>query len=351
MPIVLGIETSCDDTSLCLLQGQAGQWTEVPKILAFESYAQDLELRPFGGVVPEIASRYHVAKLSELLPIVFDKAKIKLSDVDLIAVTTRPGLIGPLLTGITTAKTLALWQEKPIIGIHHLQAHLEAIHLMAPHPYPYLGLLVSGGHSAYYLVSGPENFEMIGTTTDDAAGEAFDKGGKLLGLGYPAGKLIDELAAQGASDRFHFPIGLKTDKSCNLSFSGLKTSLRNFIEEHGQDFMAQKDQSAGQGLKDVCASYQHAIVSALALKLDNARNMVGRNLPIVVGGGVACNSGLRKKLKELGPQISFVPPQYCTDNGAMVAGLGLRLLSKATAFPDCLGLGPQSQVIVRGKGI
>lgn len=348
MITLLGIETSCDDTSLCLIRGEAGLWQRPPEILSFESYAQDRELRPFGGVVPELAARNHLRKLTELLPDIFSQAKLDIKQIDGIAVTIMPGLLGPLLTGVTLAKTLALWREIPIIGIHHLQAHLEAIHLETPISYPYLGLLASGGHSAYYLVQGPEDFTLLGTTTDDAAGEAFDKGGKLMGLGYPAGRTIDERATKANTQSFSFPVGLKTDPSPNLSFSGVKTALRTLIEKHPAIL------SDENKLNDLCSSYQKAIVDALMLKLHRACEKAGGNLPIVVGGGVACNSELRRRLlQEFSAQTSvhIVPPRFCTDNAAMIAGLGLRLWDKAKSFPDCLRLEPQSQVITRGQGV
>ena len=197
--IILGIETSCDDTSVCLLEISS----QGPRILALNSYNQDFLLSKWGGVVPELAARSHVKAIPPLMEVTFKEAKLQPHDVDEVAVTTHPGLVGSLLTGINLAKTFALIQEKPIIPVNHLFAHLEAIHLTEKVSYPYLGLLVSGGHSAFFWVTAADQMELLGSTLDDAAGEAFDKGGKLLGVGYPAGRVIDDLshAAPAASLR------------------------------------------------------------------------------------------------------------------------------------------------------
>ncbi|MBT5095199.1 MAG: tRNA (adenosine(37)-N6)-threonylcarbamoyltransferase complex transferase subunit TsaD [Halobacteriovoraceae bacterium] len=332
MPIILGIETSCDDTSVCLLKGQLDD-SERPEVLALSEFSQEEILKKWGGVVPEIAARNHMMKLSPLIEQVFEKAALAPDQIDAIAVTTNPGLLGPLLTGLNGAKTLALLTRKPIIPINHLYAHIEAIHLTEKLTYPYLGMVVSGGHSLFLLVNDPTEFNFLGGTLDDAAGEAFDKGGKLLGLGYPAGKIIDQLASTGNPKRYPFPIGLKNSKDCNLSFSGTKTSLRTFLEKN-PEFDREND------LADLCASYQESIVDSLALKLGFAKKP---GLPIVVGGGVAANSRLRAVLQQRFEDVHFVAPKFCTDNGAMIANYGLRLLPQAIPFPECL------EVDARGK--
>jgi N6-L-threonylcarbamoyladenine synthase len=339
--IILGIETSCDDTSIALISGNPDDFSQSPKILAHQSFSQELILKKWGGVVPEIAARNHLEKITPLLDSCFKEANLKMDKVDAIAVTTHPGLLGPLLTGINCAKTLALLYQRPIISVNHLYAHLEAVHLTTPVPYPYLGLLVSGGHSLYLKVKSPTDFEIIGNTIDDAAGEAFDKGGKLLGLGYPAGKIIDDLALKGDAKKYSFPISMLNSGDATLSFSGVKTSLRNFIDQHPEkDFL----------MEDVCASYQEAIVSALTLKLKKAIEISqSEQLPIVVGGGVACNSRLRSAiLAECDSHknnVYFVSPKYCTDNGAMIAHYGLRTLNEAIPFPDCLALDARGQFV------
>ncbi len=337
---VLGIETSCDDTSLCLLKGTAGSR---PEILAHTRFSQDTILREWGGVVPEIAARNHLAKLAPLISETFAKTDLKVEDVDLIGVTTHPGLLGPLLTGLNAAKTLALLYKKPIYCVNHLHAHLEAIHLSQEVTYPYLGLVVSGGHTLYMLVRGPNDFEPIGSTLDDAAGEAFDKGGKLLGLGYPAGIYIDQHAKNGNPKAFNFPIGIRDSKNSNFSFSGLKTSMRTYIEKSGLP--------TGQLLDDVCASYQDAIVRAIVLKsryaFAQAKELCGKNVRLVVGGGVACNSGLRAGLTAKYKDTLFVEPKYCTDNGAMIANLSFLNHDHAISFPECLSVDARGRYIER----
>ena len=335
--IILGIETSCDDTSFALLKGDPDNHLLAPTILSHQSFSQEMMLAKWGGVVPEIAARNHLEKITPLLDACFKQAQIKIEDVDLIAVTTHPGLLGPLLTGINCAKTLSLLYGLPIASVNHLYAHLEAIHLTNPLPYPYLGLLVSGGHSLYLKVTAPTEFEILGNTIDDAAGEAFDKGGKLLGLGYPAGKIIDDLAVAGDSKKYTFPISMLDSGDATLSFSGVKTSLRTFIENHpDRDFK----------MEDVCASYQYAIVEALSRKLKKAQDLgQAHNLPIVVGGGVACNSSLRQTLTKNYKDVHFVAPKFCTDNGAMIANYALRTYHHAIAFPESLKLDARGQFV------
>jgi len=342
--IILGIETSCDDTSIAILKGNPDQLNERPELLAHQSFSQEMLLAKWGGVVPEIAARNHLEKISPLLDSSLKLAAIKLSQVNLVAVTTHPGLLGPLLTGINCAKTIALLQALPIASVNHLYAHLEAIHLTTTVEYPYLGLLVSGGHSMYLLVSGPTEFEMIGNTIDDAAGEAFDKGGKLLGLGYPAGKIIDDKAKFGDFKKYQFPISMLNSGDATLSFSGVKTALRNFVEANPEQNFK---------MEDVCASYQYAIVEALSRKcrvaLDMVFSRVGRDLPIVVGGGVACNSSLRETLTRNFENVHFVSPKYCTDNGAMIANYALRTFHEALPFPECLKLDARNQYVSKSQ--
>ena len=340
--IILALETSCDDTSIAILEGHPHALNEKPVLLAHHSFSQEIILKRWGGVVPEIAARNHVLKITPLLDECFKEAQIYPKNLDLIAVTTHPGLLGPLLTGITAAKTLALLHQKPIASVNHLYAHLEAIHLTNNITYPYLGVLVSGGHSIFFLVASPSDFSILGTSLDDAAGEAFDKGGKLMGLGYPAGKIIDELSLKGDALKYHFPVSMLDSGNANLSFSGVKTALRNFIE---------KDEFKTANINDVCASYQHAIVTALFKKCRKALEISGfNNIPVVVGGGVACNSALRKTfLKEL-KNVYFVAPEFCTDNGAMIANYALRTFNEAIAFPTCLAIDARGQFLNKKKG-
>lgn len=341
--LVLGIETSCDETSIGIIQSRDGDF---PQVLSHRLYSQVDIHNEWGGVVPEIAARNHLAKLTPLLKKSFNDAQLATKEIDLIAVTTIPGLLGPLLTGLNAAKSLALLNETPIMPVNHLYAHLEAIHLTKNISYPYIGLLVSGGHSLFAQVNSPSDFKILGSTIDDAAGEAFDKGGKLMGMGYPAGRLIDDLAKQGDKFRFKFPIGLQSSKDSRMSFSGVKTSLRNFVEKNSEYIIRGEKDLTKQQLKDLCASYQHAIVSALSLKLGYAIEKSGlESPPIVVGGGVACNSALREILQQNYQNVHFVEPKYCTDNGVMIANYGLRTQAEATPFPDCLELDARGKFI------
>lgn len=349
--IILGIETSCDDTSISIIEGNT---KESPKVLFHNKFSQELLLKKWGGVVPEIAARNHMAKLTPLLEECFTQAKIDPKDIDGISVTTIPGLLGPLLTGLNAAKTISLITEKPIIAINHLFAHLEAIHLTENISYPYIGMLVSGGHTIFFQVNSSTDFKVLGGTIDDAAGEAFDKGGKLLGLGYPAGVIIDRYAKWGDENRFDFPIAMKNDPSPKMSFSGIKTAIRVFMEKHNDELIIpenelfEKDEKY-QFLFDVCASYQKAIVDTLILKLKKAQKISSNKYPIVVGGGVACNSYLRSKMLKTFKNTHFVKPEFCTDNGAMIANMGLRNFNQATPFPACLELDARGRYIDKGN--
>ncbi|MBD67006.1 MAG: tRNA (adenosine(37)-N6)-threonylcarbamoyltransferase complex transferase subunit TsaD [Halobacteriovoraceae bacterium] len=334
--LVLGIETSCDDTSVAII-GES--------ILSHVSFSQIECLKSWGGVVPEIAARNHLAKITPLLEEAKKQAGVSFKEISLLAVTSYPGLLGPLLTGINAAKTLSLIYQKPILPVNHLYAHLEAIHLTERISYPYLGVLLSGGHSLFVLAHSPGRFEILAGTIDDAAGEAFDKGGKLLGLGYPAGHIIDKLAQQGDAKRFEFPIGLKSSADARLSFSGTKTALRVFLEKN-KELSLEKD---SQDLKDICASYQKSIVDAVALKLKYALKELKQfninQCPIVVGGGVACNSHLRACLQQKFKNVYFVSPQFCTDNGAMIANYGKIYFEDQIPFPECLEIDAKNRFI------
>lgn len=336
--IVLGIETSCDDTSMAVIKGNPSDLLTPPKVLAKKIFSQDDFLREWGGVVPEIAARNHMEKLIPLYKEVMELANIKIKKIDLVGVTTLPGLLGPLLTGLGLAKTISLFHKTPIFPVNHLFAHLEAIHLTNRIPYPYLGLLVSGGHGIFFHVKNRDQFEIIGSTIDDAPGEAFDKGGRILGLGYPAGRLIDERAKKGNPLRYSFPIGLKDEKTPRMSFSGVKTSLRYFLEENPNLLKSEND------FNDLIASYQHAIVMALNLKLKRAIGIAGA-IPIVVGGGVAANSYLRKTLVNNFEQVHFVAPEFCTDNGTMIANFAFRHFDHQIQYPESLELDAKSRYL------
>ena len=339
--ITLGIETSCDDTSICILETEN---TKLPVIHAHLSFSQENILKDWGGVVPEIAARNHLAKISPLLERAFKDSDIQPNQIDQIGVTCFPGLLGPLLTGVNAAKTISLIHHVPINPVNHLFAHLEAIHLTNHISYPYLGLLFSGGHSLFALVKSPFEFNIIASTKDDAAGEAFDKGGKILGLPYPAGKFIDEIAKEGDLEKFSFPIGLKGSKDGKMSFSGLKTSLRNFVEKSN----VEKGNSNSQLMRDICASYQEAIVTAIKEKTKEVLSLLDiKEIPLVLGGGVACNSRLRKVLMDTFNNVNCVAPQFCTDNGAMIANYAARTYMNRIPYPQSLTLDAKSRVIKR----
>jgi N6-L-threonylcarbamoyladenine synthase len=327
--VILGLETSCDDTSVAILKKDGDKI----EILSHLSLNSEKVLALWGGVVPEIAAREHVKAIAPLVELALKEANLTLKDLQQIAVTTSPGLIGALLTGLHAAKTLAWLHELPITPVPHLWAHLEAVHLTHTVEYPYLGLLVSGGNTLIVKVDGANLIEVLGQTLDDAAGEAFDKAGKMMGLGYPAGRQIDELAQKGDENKYSFPISYLRDRPGKMSFSGLKTSMRVFLEKNPD-----------APLIDVCASYQKAIVTTLLEKVQEVRKLHNLGeLPIVVGGGVACNSGLRFAFQKKFPEVYFVEPKFCSDNAAMIAHWALRSPETSVSFPDCLSLDAKSR--------
>jgi N6-L-threonylcarbamoyladenine synthase len=338
--IILGIETSCDDTSVCLMEVTSSG----PKILSLNSYNQDFLLAKWGGVVPELAARSHVKAIPPLLEVSFKEAGISSSDITQVAVTTHPGLVGSLLTGINLAKTFALINQLPIIPVNHLYAHLEAIHLTEKVAYPYLGLLVSGGHTAFFWVTGPNTMDVLGNTLDDAAGEAFDKGGKLLGVGYPAGKIIDDLAKTGDPKKYSFPISYMRDRPGKMSYSGLKTALRVKLEK-------MTPEEIKTDLNDICAGYQEAIVQTLRIKaeeiIEKILNLKIKNFetPIVIGGGVACNSRLKAVMEQHFKNVHVVKPIFCTDNAGMVANWAARVPDLSVNYPECLSLDARNRFV------
>ena len=352
---ILGIETSCDDTSVAIIED-----CTPPKILSHLRFGQEEILKIWGGVVPEIAARNHLAKITPLLKQCLEESKIDQEDIKLISVTTHPGLLGPLLTGVNAAKALSLFTHIPILPANHLYAHLEAIHIDQQCSYPYLGLLISGGHSAFFWVESHEKFTVLGGTIDDACGEAFDKGGKILGLGYPAGHIIDKLARFGDKEKYEFPIGLKSSADTRLSFSGLKTALKVFCEQNSEvlpsrptQFESKEDSS--QIFYDVCASYQNAIVKALLLKMRYAIKKVKEeyhfqsSIQIVIGGGVACNSAIRETFQRKYPGTKLVHPKFCTDNGAMIANFGRLNSHQAIPYPACLELDAKGRFLNKAQ--
>lgn len=313
--LVLGIETSCDETAAAIVE-------DGRRVLADVVASQILVHAPYGGVVPEVASRQHVATIVPVIQRTVADAGIALADLDAIAVTCGPGLVGALLVGVETAKSLAFALGKPLIGVNHLAGHLAAIFLGddAPPPFPHLALLVSGGHTALIRVDEPGKTSLLGATRDDAAGEAFDKVGKLLGLGYPGGVAIDRLAATGNPRAVELPRALPSRDDLDFSFSGLKTAVATRLARTGVP--------EGAALADFCASFQAAVVDVLVRK--SRRALVREGLgALVVCGGVAANRGLRAGLAEAARADGFglfiPPPKRCTDNAAMIAAEGSAL--------------------------
>ncbi|HYO59942.1 tRNA (adenosine(37)-N6)-threonylcarbamoyltransferase complex transferase subunit TsaD [Archangium sp.] len=309
--LVLGIETSCDETAAALVEDGRRVLSDVV------STQVDIHRR-WGGVVPELASRNHVVQVMPVLHEALTRAGKTLDDVDLIAVTSGPGLIGALLVGVQVAKSLSLATGKPFVGANHLEGHLLAIRLLedAPEP-PFLGLVVSGGHTSLYEVQDYGRYRLVGSTRDDAAGEAYDKTARILGLPYPGGLPIDQLAQKGNPEAIRFPRALPGAENFDWSFSGLKTAVLHHVRKHGVP--------EGQALADLCASFQEAVADALSKKFVAAARRLGLER-LVVCGGVAANSRLRSLCQERAVDRHlnlYLPPvRLCTDNGAMIAVAG-----------------------------
>ena len=316
---VLAIETSCDDSAVAILNTSGEVCAELIS-------SQTVAHAPYGGVVPEIASRQHLSHIASLVQEALDKAKLQPTDVQAVAVTFAPGLIGSLLVGVHFAKGFAQGLSIPIIGIHHMEGHLMAGSGEDDFPKPpFITLIVSGGHSALYLCDGNFRFTTLGETRDDAAGEAFDKIGKILGLGYPAGPRIDALAQTGDAHRFTLPVALKANATLDYSFSGLKTAARLLIEEQRKE----TGEIDAQTLSDICACLQTVIVEALLSKaiLACQRHQINH---LVLGGGVSANTLLRSEAKKRGEANGIVvhlpPKAHCMDNAVMIARAALRRL-------------------------
>ncbi|MDI3542831.1 MAG: hypothetical protein PWP57_434 [Candidatus Atribacteria bacterium] len=312
---VLGIDTSCDDSCVAIINDEH-------KILSNVVSSQTEFHRHFGGIVPEVASRKHLEYLPSVLDQALKDAHLTLRDVDLVTVTQGPGLLGSLLLGMCLAKTIALVGDKPLLGVNHLEGHLFAIRLEYPEIQPpFVALIVSGGHTEIIAVEDWGKYYLLGSTRDDAAGEAYDKISKFLNLGYPGGPIIDHLSEGAQSNRFHFSAGLEDDGTLDFSFSGLKTAVVRCYSRLGEE--EKKDKEL---IRDLVASFQESAVRVLVNKTFRALEMKGFS-QIVVGGGVAANRHLRRKMKEEGEKrgvrVFFPSLSLCTDNGAMIAACGL----------------------------
>jgi N6-L-threonylcarbamoyladenine synthase len=336
---VLGIETSCDETAAAVVRGVApgpGQ------ILSNIVLSQMEEHAPYGGVVPEIAARAHIEALDTLIEQALDAAGVKLSDLDAIAATAGPGLIGGVMVGLTTAKALALASGRPLIAINHLEAHALTARMTDGVEFPFLLLLVSGGHCQLLGVEGVGKFRLYGTTIDDAVGEAFDKTAKLMGLPYPGGPAIERLAGSGNPKRFPLPRPMLGREGADFSFSGLKTAVRHVVREG--------DYKPGDE-PDLAAAFQAAVIASLRDRTKAAMGMFRRDFPAVplpalaVAGGVAANGAIRVALGDLCAAEGFIqkipPPRLCTDNAAMIAWAGVER-SQLGLF-DGLGAPPKAR--------
>lgn len=333
---VLSIETSCDDTSVAIVNSHGG-------VMSLCSATRDLDHEVHGGIVPEIASRNHTEYILPLIEETLKQASMTWAHMDGIAVTNRPGLVGALVVGVSTAKSLSLSLNKPLIGVNHLEGHLLAPFLETRNQepslnFPYLALAVSGGHTTIYHVKAFGEYQILGTTRDDAAGEAFDKFAKLVGLGFPGGVRVDQQAVQGRPDAYAFPRSMLSEESLEMSFSGLKSAAHRLI-------MSMTKEDVQANLPDLCASFQQAVVDVLIAKLDLARKKTNLK-QVVLTGGVSANSGLRSAAHRWAASNKvdlFIPPlKYCTDNAAMIGLAGAWHLALGNVSDMKLGPSPQS---------
>jgi len=336
--LCLAIETSCDDTSVSLVEADG-------VVRALVSANQDLAHAPFGGIVPEIAGRNHSLHLLPLIEKVFEKSGLAWKDVQAFVVTNRPGLIGSLIVGIVTAKSLAQARKLPVIGVNHLEGHILAPFLkdstyqpQFSYDQPFLALAISGGHTSLYHVKGFGNYEILGATLDDAAGEAFDKFGKMAGLGFPGGVKVDQHSKNGNVKAYDFPRSMIKEDNYLMSFSGLKASAQRMLESLGPE-------KVQQNISDLCASFQEAIVDILIAKMDRAVLKTGIKR-VIITGGVSANSRLRARAQEWADQrkvqLQIPPLRYCTDNAAMIGYAGILRLNRGESSSLDLGPSPNS---------
>jgi N6-L-threonylcarbamoyladenine synthase len=316
--IVLGIETSCDETAVAILENK--------NILANVLYSQVREHSKFGGVVPEIASRKHIEKITLVFEEAMEESQVDLKNVDMVAVTTGPGLVGSLLVGVNFAKGIAYALKKPLLPVNHIEGHILAVLLENNIEFPFLSLVASGGHTSLFLVKNVGEYVLLGKTLDDAAGEAFDKVSKMLGLGYPGGPVIEKMAEKGEFS-IKFPKSFMEKDNLNFSFSGLKTSVMNYIRKHSWELP----------VYDICRSFQETVAETFLFKIGEAVRKE-KIRTVTFSGGVACNKFINQKIKEfsLENNLKFYSPspRFCSDNAAMIALTAfLRGQRKPTEYP------------------
>lgn len=332
--LILGIETSCDETAASIVKNGR-------EVLSNIIYSQIDIHQPFGGVVPEVASRNHVKKISSIVDMAFKEANLKYGDIDAVAATYGPGLVGSLLVGLSYGKSFAYAAKKPLIGINHIDGHISANYIgnneVEP---PFVTLVASGGHSHLIYVKDYDCYDVLGQTRDDAAGEAFDKIARTLGLGYPGGPAIDKAAMKGNPDFVQFPRAYLEEDSYDFSFSGLKSAVLNYLN-------GMKMKNLGYKVEDIAASFQMAVVEVLTEKTIKAA-VDFKVERVCLSGGVACNSLLRKMMKDKcqakGILLDYPQPKLCTDNGAMIASAGYYKYVKGDFAPENLTAMPNLKI-------
>ncbi len=331
---ILGIETSCDETGVAIYDEEKG-------LIANQLYTQIALHADYGGVVPELASRDHIRKTAPLIKAALAEANLTPKDIDGIAYTAGPGLVGALLVGSTVARSLAYAWNIPAVGVHHMEGHLLAPMLEEHKPnFPFIALLVSGGHTQLVRVDGVGQYEILGESIDDAAGEAFDKTAKLLGLDYPGGAALSRLAEKGQKDRFRFPRPMTDRPGLDFSFSGLKTFAANTVNQ----VLAEEGTLSEQSKCDIAYAFQDAVVDTMIIKCRRALKQTGLKR-VVIAGGVSANKALRAGLEnlmhEFHGEVFYPAPQFCTDNGAMIAYIGFLRLKNQEHSPLAIQVKPR----------
>lgn len=332
--LILGIETSCDETAAAIV-------SDDKTIFANIVLSQTQQHQPYGGVVPEIAARSHIEHMDGVIAQALAQAGCKVMDIDAVSATAGPGLIGGVIVGVMTAKTIASVIGKPFIAVNHLEGHALTARLCGNVPFPYLLLLVSGGHCQFMIAEDVGRYKKLGGTVDDALGEAFDKTAKMLGLGYPGGPAVEKLARVGNETAYAFPVPMKGREGCDFSFSGLKTAVRKEVITLGM--LSEKNKA------DICASFQYAAGESLGDRMRNAIGMFRREYPdakhVVVAGGVAANQYLNRKLTSVVGEYHMVlhtpPIALCTDNAAMIAWAGMERFQRG--YVDSLDFEPRAR--------